>query len=1036
MLQKSILKELTYEVKKSVSQDLLKIGGQGPSNLAYEWLVAEDTLNWSGNIKDVLGYEPGEIPATMERWMQLIHPEDVAVFREALGEHRTSKNPINFKYRIKHKNGSWRYWSASGLPVLDAGGFIYKWIGICHDLTERRQVEEALRENERKYRTILENIEDGYYEVDISGKFIFANDSLCKIFGTTEHELIGKEFKNFTDRETATKGYKAFNRVYTTGKPAKFFDWAIVTKNGNKKYVEASISPMKDGKGRPTGFQGILRDISERKKDERILRETEASLKEAQKLAHLGSWSLDLATNSFTTSEEMMRIFRYHQEHIGFDEWKKFIHPDDREKVETALKDAVKGKRPYDLEFRIVLGNGDIRVLHAQGKVIRDRSGKPLKVMGTGLDITGRKQAEKELRESEKKYRTLAETSPDGIVIVQNGEIKFVNESLLNIFGYETKEDMEGHDFSEFISPDYREMMIARVKERERGKAVVGRYEFKAQHKDGTEFDADISVGLLTYQGKAASQAIIRDISEQKQASKALHESEQRYRLLIEESPLGIALIRKDGKYLYLNPTFTRIFGYTLEDIPSGKEWWHKAYPDENKRKEAKAKWIEDLKKHRPGEFHPEEFTVTCKDGSEKVIHFRSVTMDNGEQFVTYEDITEIKLAEEERAKLEARLLQAQKMETIGILAGGVAHDLNNILSGIVSYPELILMDLPEGSPLRKPILTMQKSGEKAAVVVQDLLTLARRGVTVEEVINLDHIISEQLKSPEFEKLKSFHPNVEFDVHLEKDLLNVKGSAAHLSKTVMNLISNAAEAMPAGGKIFLSTENVTLDRPVKGYEHIMEGDYVTVTVADSGIGISKKEMDRIFEPFYTKKVMGRSGTGLGMAVVWGTVKDHSGYIDVQSTKGKGTTFTLYFPVTREEVDTKTHSLIQNYMGRGEPILVVDDVEEQREIASALLKKLGYSVVAAGSGEEAIKYLKDESADLVILDMIMDPGIDGLETYRRILEINPRQKAIITSGFSETDRVKEARKLGARTYLKKPYALEKIGLAVQKALASS
>jgi CheY-like chemotaxis protein len=240
--------------------------------------------------------------------------------------------------------------------------------------------------------------------------------------------------------------------------------------------------------------------------------------------------------------------------------------------------------------------------------------------------------------------------------------------------------------------------------------------------------------------------------------------------------------------------------------------------------------------------------------------------------------------------------------------------------------------------------------------------------------------------------------------------------------------------MPYGGEIFISTENRYIDSPIRGYDHIEEGDYVILTVSDTGVGISKKDRERIFEPFYTKKVMGRSGTGLGMAVVWGTVKDHKGYIDVKSTEGKGTTFTLYFPVTRKELAKEKPGLsIEDYMAKGESVLVVDDVEEQRELASRMLKRLRYSVTSVSSGEEAVDYMKDNSADLVMLDMIMDPGIDGLETYKRIIEFHPEQKAIIVSGFSETRKVKKAQRLGAGAYVKKPYLLEKIGLAVRDEL---
>lgn len=396
--------------------------------------------------------------------------------------------------------------------------------------------------------------------------------------------------------------------------------------------------------------------------------------------------------------------------------------------------------------------------------------------------------------------------------------------------------------------------------------------------------------------------------------------------------------------------------------------------------------------------------------------------------------IEQRKKDEVERFKLETQLQRAQKMEAIGTLAGGVAHDLNNILSGLVSYPELLLMELPEDSPLRKPILTIQKSGENAASVVNDLLTLARRGVAVTEVLSINRIISDYLNSPGFEKLKLDHSQVQVETHLEENLLNIVGSPIHLTKTVMNLVSNAVESMPQGGMLIISTENRYIDQPIRGYDTIEEGDYVVCSVSDGGVGISSEDIERIFEPFYTKKVMGRSGTGLGMAVVWGTVKDHNGYIDVRSTENHGTTFTLYFPVTREKLPKETiQPSFDKFKGDGELILVVDDVAEQRDIASGMLTKLGYRVATVPSGEEAVRFLEKDHADLLVLDMIMEPGMDGLDTYIKALEIEPRQKAIIASGFSETDRVKEARNLGAGAYVKKPYTMEKLGLAVRREL---
>lgn len=250
----------------------------------------------------------------------------------------------------------------------------------------------------------------------------------------------------------------------------------------------------------------------------------------------------------------------------------------------------------------------------------------------------------------------------------------------------------------------------------------------------------------------------------------------------------------------------------------------------------------------------------------------------------------------------------------------------------------------------------------------------------------------------------------------------------------MNLVSNAAEAMPNGGRIQISTDNRYLDQPVKGYDDIEDGNYVVLTVTDNGIGIAPNEIDRIFEPFFTKKVMGRSGTGLGMAVVWGTVKDHKGYIDVASIENEGSQFSLNFPVTRVQQARDIHSdPIESYYGEEESILLVDDVKEQRQIGSDLLSQLGYIVTTVSSGEGAIAYLRNQSVDLVVLDMIMHPGMDGLDTFREIIKLHPTQRALIASGFSETDRVKEAIALGAGPYIKKPYTWIKLGQAVKTAL---
>jgi CheY-like chemotaxis protein len=255
----------------------------------------------------------------------------------------------------------------------------------------------------------------------------------------------------------------------------------------------------------------------------------------------------------------------------------------------------------------------------------------------------------------------------------------------------------------------------------------------------------------------------------------------------------------------------------------------------------------------------------------------------------------------------------------------------------------------------------------------------------------------------------------------------------HLHKVLMNLLTNAVDAMPNGGNIAIKLGTVYVDRPMRGYDEVQKGEYVSLAVSDTGNGIEERYLDRIFEPFFSRKKLGRSGTGLGMAVVWGTVKDHNGYIEVESSVGEGTTFFLYFPLCRQEIKKVVPKQWEAYSGMGESVLVVDDAETQRKIASEILTTLGYKVATAESGEAAVAYVQDHSVDLVLLDMIMPPGIDGYETYRRMVAIDPRQRAVIASGYSESEQVRAAQKLGAGEYIRKPYTLANIAEAVHKAL---
>lgn len=514
---------------------------------------------------------------------------------------------------------------------------------------------------------------------------------------------------------------------------------------------------------------------------------------------------------------------------------------------------------------------------------------------------------------------------------------------------------------------------------------------------------------------------------------KRLQLSEEKYRSILESIEDGYFEVDCAGNFTFFNESACRMLGYTRGELAGVNYRSLVDPPTADRVYQAFHRVFESgLPLRTP------DWRIIRKDGADRFVQTVISPVRNATGQIVgirglARDVTDRIEADKAHKRLEARLQKAEKMEAIGMLAGGVAHDLNNVLSGLVSFPELILLDLDAESPLRRPIRAIQKSGERAAAIVQDLLTLARRGVAVSNVVNLNRVVTDYLHSPEHHKITAAFEGVSVQVDLDPELLNIQGSPVHLAKSLMNMIYNAVEAMPDGGRIRIETENRCLERPCKGYERIREGEYAVLRVCDSGTGISAEDVERIFEPFYTKKIMGRSGSGLGMAVVWGTVKDHRGYIDVATRPEAGTTFTLYFPATRKPVEREPQPSPTQLLGRGESVLVVDDIAEQREIATGMLRKLGYEACSVSSGEAAVEHLRHHSADLLLLDMIMEPGIDGLETYRRILRFRPGQRAVIASGYSENTRVKKAQRLGAGVYVKKPYTLTALGTAVRKEL---
>jgi two-component system, cell cycle sensor histidine kinase and response regulator CckA len=638
--------------------------------------------------------------------------------------------------------------------------------------TEPGENLEAHRIDDDKLEDILEIIEDGFYELDISGTFTFVNDALCKIFGYHRNKLIGSKIYEFADQANNLKGFKAFKAVNKTLIPKKEIDWEITGGDGKKRYVEASISPITgNDNNNVTGYRGILRDV------------------------------------------------------------------------------------------------------------------------------TGRKLAEADLRKSE-----------------------------------------------------------------------------------------------------------------------------ERFRFLIEKSPLGIALMDNENNYKYLNPKFIEMFGYDPDEIPTESDWLNKAYPDKEYRDLVITNWKNNSREYWTGEARIQTREVRCRDGSRKTVKFTYVNMESGDQIIFCEDVTEQK-------RLENQLVQAQKVESLGTLAGGIAHNFNNLLMGIQGNSSLMLMDLNEGHPYYTRLKNIEKLVASGAKLTYQLLGYARAGNYEIRPINLNKVIQETTETFSMAKKE-----IRVHLNLNEDGCGIIADHGQIEQVLLNLFVNAADAMHTGGDLYVDTSYVNSSE-IKGRLYTPKpGDYVFLSVRDTGIGIDQSIINRIFDPFFTTKGLGR-GTGLGLASVYGIIKAHGGYIDVESKKGEGTTFTILLPKSKKgAVPDKGGSSVM-IKGSG-TILVADDEEMVLDIAIQYLEMLGYNVISAKGGNEASGVYMERwsDIDLVILDLIM-PDMGGGEVYDLIKTINPDAKVILSSGYSIEGQASEILERGCNGFIQKPFDMETLSMEIKKVLNS-
>lgn len=614
---------------------------------------------------------------------------------------------------------------------------------------------------------------------------------------------------------------------------------------------------------------------------------------------------------------------------------------------------------------------------------------------------------------TEPDYNVLDEIEEGYYEVSLAGKFIRVNSSLCKILEYGKKE-LLGMNLKDLMDQgNCLKLFDAFEKVLNTGTSVKD-LSWKLFTKDGKAKFVASSIRLIidsTSKKGVGFRGIVRDITRNKKAYTNLLKSMERFQVLVENAPLGISLLDINNRYIYLNPKFKEMFGYTLEDIPTGREWFRNAHPDKGYRREVISQWFKDLRKGA-GESRSHAYNVVCKNGSTKIIQFRPVTMETGEQIVFYADITELK-------NLEAQINQAQKIESLGTLAGGMAHNFNNLLMGIQGNSSIMLMDMDESHPLFVRLKSIEKLVQSGAELTRQLLGYARKGNFEIRPLNLNRVIRETAAT-----FGTARKEVRIHLDLMKEGCGILADQGQMEQVLLNLYINAADAMPGGGDLYIKTKHIDSASILNAKTAPIAGDYILLTVRDTGMGMDMDVLERIFDPFFTTKGYGR-GTGLGLSSVFGIIESHKGYIDVASKPDCGTSFYIYLPCSAAD-EEKRHvrqSSPELHRGKG-TVLVVDDESIVREVVKDYLEFMGFRVLQAKGGTEALETYKNnmEQIDLVILDLIM-PDMNGGDAYDRLKAIDPEIKVLLSSGYAVDSNVSGILERGCNGYIQKPFDMK-------------
>jgi len=910
-------------------------------------------------------------------------------------------------------------------------GFIY---ALLHrtDASIRAQLA-ALQKSEEKHRFLIENNHDIIYTLTAEGIFTFVSPALTALLGYPVTQVVGQTIQQFVHPDDLPGCMVFLQSVIETGQRQDGVEYRVQHIDGSWYWHTTSAVPLRDEAGMIVGLEGTSRDITERKRAEDALKFSLSLL----------STSLESTADGLLIVNREGKVTRYNQKFAAM--WKipeDVIASNDDNMLLNHVIAQVAESGQFLAKVREIYSKPEEfsfdQVAFADGRVF-ERYSQPQKIGNNVVgrvwsfrDITERKLAEEALREREEKYRNLFNNAEVGIYRTRfdGSEVLEINRRFLDIVGMTVEETLGKPSVNLWADPKEREEMVKRLI----ADGSVSNFEYKMLNKRQGDV-RNCLTSLRLYREQGLLEGSILDITERKLAEVALQESEEKFRNVADQSFVGIYIIQ-DRIFKYVNPKFSEIFGFTVEQC-LGLSFDKLVYPEDQNTVE------ENVRKRLAGEVKTVHYEFRGVRKNKEIVYleiFGSSTRFNGKTAATGTllDITERKKAEEEKVRLESRLMQAQKMESIGSLAGGIAHDLNNILFPITGLSEMLLDEIPQDNPAHENIEQIYKSAQRGSDLVKQILAFSRQSSPKKLPIRIPSVLKEALKLAR----ASIPMNIEITSRIKPDCGMVFADPTQIHQIAMNLITNAYHAVEkTGGAINLELKETAIRSFGEKDElsfHAMPGDlladrYACITISDTGTGMDQTLIDKIFDPYFTTKELGK-GTGLGLSVVHGIVKEHGGDIRVYSEVGKGTAFHVYLPLLEDARDSKTAAVTRKYPTGRESILLVDDEEPILRMEQMMLERLGYKVTIRMSSPDALAAFNANPSnfDLVISDRGM-PNMTGEQLARELISIRPGIPIILCTGFSDENDEKRAMDRGVKGFLKKPVATGDLAEMVRKVL---